>query len=99
MLEAQNWWYCSLLYYLRMKNIFKINIKLPSRVKLRLKETLLFVEGPQGSVCLDVSFFSTGLPMLETKKMQYSSFFRLFQKALIGVCLGFVTRLIFVGVE
>jgi len=88
-----------LLYYLRMKNIFKINIKLPSRVKLRLKETLLFVEGPQGSVCLDVSFFSTGLPMLETKKMQYSSFFRLFQKALIGVCLGFVTRLIFVGVE
>jgi len=76
-----------------MKNIFKLNLTLPSEVKLCIKENSLFAKGPLGSICLDISFLSGN------KKTQYSSFFRLFQKALIGVNLGFVTRLIFVGVD
>lgn len=82
-----------------MKNIFKINITVPSEVKLSAKENYLFVRGPLGSICLDISFFSSSTFLSINKKIQYSSFFRLFQKALTGTSLGFITRLIFVGVD
>lgn len=82
-----------------MKNIFKINLTLPSEVKLCTKESNLFVKGPLGSVCLNISFLSSSVSLFPEKKIQYSSFFRLFQKALLGIHLGFVTRLVFVGVD
>jgi len=87
-----------LLYQLKMKNIFKTKIKIPSNVKLKTKDNLLFVEGKKGSICLDISFLTDQNLTLLDKKMKYSSFFRLFQKAIVGVNLGFVTRLVFVGV-
>lgn len=81
-----------------MKNIFKITPFIPSNVKFFVKETELFIRGPKGSLCLDISFLSKkNLPM-GTKKLLYSSFFRLFQKSLLGVCLKFVARLTFVGI-
>lgn len=82
-----------------MKNIFKLNLTLPSEVKLCTKENYLFAKGPLGSICLDISFLSSSVFLSGNKKTQYSSFFRLFQKALIGINLGFVTRLVFVGVD
>lgn len=82
-----------------MKNIFKINIIVPSEVNLCSKERYLFITGPLGSICLDISFLSPPISLLTDKTSQHSSFFRLFQKALIGIHLGFVTRLVFVGVD
>jgi len=81
-----------------MKNIFKTHINLPSNLKLVVKKNYLFVNGPQGSVCLDLSFLNQQNLSLRAKKIKHSSFFRLFQKALIGVGLNFVVRLTFVGV-
>jgi len=81
-----------------MKNIFKTHINLPSNVKLIKKKNHLFVNGPQGSVCLDLLFLSQQNISSTKKKVRFSSFFRLFQKALIGVGLTFVVRLTFVGV-
>jgi large subunit ribosomal protein L6 len=80
-----------------MKNIFKTNIKIPSNVKLYVKENILFLKGPQGLICLNVSFLKKNFLTKNKKKIVYSSFFRLFQKQLLGVCLKFVVRLTFVG--
>ena len=87
-----------MLYHIKMKNIFKNNITIPSDVKLLKKKDQLFVNGSQGSICLDISFLKQSNLTASVKKIKYSSFFRLFQKALIGVRLNFVVRLTFVGV-
>jgi len=87
-----------LLYYLKMKNIFKTNLKIPSNIKLSLNKKILSVEGPQGCVFLNTSFLSQQNLSPLRKKALYSSFFRSFQKALIGVNFAFVVRLAFVGV-
>jgi large subunit ribosomal protein L6 len=81
-----------------MKNIFKTNIVIPTNVKLFIKDQFLFVKGPQGSTCLDISFLKKNQLGVKSKKILYSSFIRLFQKHLLGVCLKFVARLTFVGV-
>jgi large subunit ribosomal protein L6 len=81
-----------------MKNIFKTHINIPSNVKVIKKKNHLFVNGPQGSVCLNISFLEQQNLPFAAKKIKYSSFFRLFQKALIGVGLNFVVRLTLVGV-
>lgn len=81
-----------------MKNIFKITPSIPSNVKIFLKENFLFIKGPQGSSCLDISFLNKKNLAPSVKKALYSSFFRLFQKRLLGVCLKFVVRLTFVGI-
>lgn len=81
-----------------MKNIFKITPYIPSNVKFFFKEDLLFIKGPKGSSCLDISFMKKKNLNPTTKKLIYSSFFRLFQKRLLGVCLNFVTSLTFVGI-
>lgn len=81
-----------------MKNIFKTHINIPSNVKLIKKKNHLFVNGPQGSICLNISFLEQHNLPFAAKKIKYSSFFRLFQKALLGVGLNFVVRLTFVGV-
>jgi large subunit ribosomal protein L6 len=81
-----------------MKNIFKTHINLPSDVILIKNDNHLFVNGPRGSICLDLSFLNQQNLLSATKKSKYSSFFRLFQKALIGVKLNYVVRLTFIGV-
>lgn len=81
-----------------MKNIFKITPFIPSNVALFCKDNLLFIKGPKGSSCLDISFMKKKNLTLKTQKVLYSSFFRLFQKRLLGVCLNFVTSLTFVGI-
>jgi large subunit ribosomal protein L6 len=77
-----------MFYFLKMKDIFKSNLKTPKNIKLHLKNNLLFVQGNQGLLTLNTTDFQ--------KKI--SSSFRLFQKMLIGADLGFVVRLAFVGV-
>jgi large subunit ribosomal protein L6 len=81
-----------------MKNIFKTKVIIPSNVKLFTKNSLLFIKGRQGSTCLNISFIKKKQLHYKTKKVLYSSFIRLFQKQLLGVCLKFVVRLTFVGV-
>lgn len=71
-----------------MKDIFKSNLKIPTNTKLYLKDHFLFVEGCQGLLSLNIT----------QVKNASSSFFRLFQKTLIGANLGFVIRLAFIGV-
>lgn len=83
---------------MKKKNLFKTALKIPSTVKFQLKQNLLFLIGPIGSVCLNISFFTKRTLSLATKRIKISSFFRLFQKAIVGVFLGFVVRLAFVGV-
>lgn len=81
-----------MLFNLKMKNIFKTKIILPQDVTLFIKKDILFVKGPKGVVAFDISFFK------HKKHVFYSSFFRLFQKAIVSVSLSFVVRLLFVGV-
>jgi large subunit ribosomal protein L6 len=83
---------------MKNKNIFKTNLKIPVAVKFQLKKNLLFLKGPEGSVCVDVSFLKSKTLNTLDKRRKFSSFFRVFQKAIIGVLLGFVVRLAFVGV-
>jgi large subunit ribosomal protein L6 len=75
-----------------MKNIFKTKILIPSDVQLFIKNNILYVKGSKGTIALDIAFFNN------KKDLFYSSFFRLFQKAIVGVSLSFVVRLLFVGV-
>jgi large subunit ribosomal protein L6 len=75
-----------------MKNIFKTKILIPSDVQLFIKKNILYVKGSKGTIALDINFFNN------KKDLFYSSFFRLFQKAIVGVSLAFVVRLLFVGV-
>jgi large subunit ribosomal protein L6 len=72
-----------------MKNIFKIKILIPSDVSLYLKNNILFIKGSKGIISLNITFL---------QKKNYFSFFRLFQKAIIGVSLSFVVQLLFKGV-
>jgi large subunit ribosomal protein L6 len=77
-----------------MKNIFKVKINPTQNFTLFLKKNKLFVKGNLGTSCLDVSFLNN--PNLNISS--HSSFFRLFQKSIIGVSLGFVNSLSFSGV-
>jgi len=82
-----------------MKNIFKTNIKIPSSVKLSITENnILSVKGLKGSLYINLSFLSKQNLIYNKRKTLYSSFFRSFQKVIVGVSLGFVVRLVFVGV-
>jgi|TARA_B110000261_G_C13091769_1_gene360191 large subunit ribosomal protein L6 len=83
---------------MKKKNVFKTGFKIPSTVKFQHKQNLLFLKGPIGSVCLSISFFKNRTASLTSKKIKASSFYRLLQKAIVGVFLGFVVRLAFVGV-
>ena len=81
-----------MLFKLKMKNILKTKILIPSDVSLFVKNSILFVKGSKGVIALNISLFN------KKNKLFNSSFFRLFQKALIGTSLSFVERLLFVGV-
>ncbi len=81
-----------------MKNIFKTNLKIPSDVRITLNGKILSLEGPNGRTFLNISFINQPNFSATQKKAPYSTFFRLFQKALVGVSLGFVVRLAFWGV-
>ena len=81
-----------------MKNIFKSHIRIPLNVKIYKSKNLLFLKGPKGSACINISFLEKKTLIIKSKKIIYSSFLRLFQKQLLGVCLNFVIRLTFVGV-
>jgi|Transcript_9052 large subunit ribosomal protein L6 len=81
-----------------MKNIFKNNPILPANIKLVRKNNHLFVNGPKGSICLNISFLNQSNLNYSVKKIRYSSFLRLFKKALTDVRVNFVVSLTFVGV-
>jgi large subunit ribosomal protein L6 len=81
-----------------MKNIIKTNVIIPSKVTFFIKDHFLFLKGPQGSTCLDISFLYKKQLTNKAKKALYPSFIRLLQKQLLGICLKFVVRLTFVGV-
>lgn len=83
---------------MKKKHVFKTRLRIPSTIKLQHKQNLLFLKGPIGSVCLNISFFENRTLSLASKKVKASSFYRLLQKAIVGVFLGFVVRLAFVGV-
>lgn len=72
-----------------MKNIFKTKILIPSDISLYLKNNILFIKGSKGVISLNITFI---------KKKNYFLFFRLFQKAIIGVSLSFVVQLLFKGI-
>lgn len=82
-----------------MKNIFKTNLIIPKNVKLFIKSNLLFISGPYGLICLNIAFLKNKKLTTKNKKKFFLSFFRLFQKKLLGVCLKFVVSLTFVGVN
>jgi large subunit ribosomal protein L6 len=63
-----------------------------------MKDNFLFLRGPEGQLSLDISFLTAQNLSSSEKKIKYSSFIRLFQKSILGVSLGFVIRLAFVGI-
>ena len=82
-----------------MKNIFKTNINLPVNTRIIKTNQIICLKNVQGRVFLNLSPTSKDRSFLTCKKGNYNStFFRLLQKAIIGVNLGFVTRLFFIGV-
>lgn len=82
-----------------MKNIFKTNINLPINTKITKINQTICLNNLQGRVFLHLSPVSKNSGLFTCKKGNYNStFFRLLQKAIIGVNLAFVTRLFFVGV-
>jgi large subunit ribosomal protein L6 len=87
-----------LLFNLKMKNTFKTNFKIPANVKLRSNENVLEVSGHFGSIYLNTLFFTTKNISFLKKKQLSSTFFRSLQNAIVGVNLGFASRLTFVGV-
>jgi large subunit ribosomal protein L6 len=87
-----------LLYYLKMKKIFKPNILIPSNIKIFLKKSILFLKGPQGFVCLNIAFLKNSNLAIKEKRKNYFSFFRLFQKQLLGISLNFVIKLNLIGI-
>jgi ribosomal protein L6P/L9E len=82
-----------------MKNIFKTNINLPVNTKITKINQMICVKNVQSRVFLNLFAISKDSGLLTCKKGSYNStFFRLLQKAIIGVNLAFITRLFFVGV-
>ena len=99
--KTQNWGKFTLFHYLRKmknKNIFKTSFKVPTTVKFQIRQNLLFLKGSEGSICLDISFLNDKTLNPINKRMKFSSFFRHLQKSVVGASLGFVVRLVFVGV-
>jgi len=81
-----------------MKNIFKTKIKIPTFTKLFVKKNNLVIEGPSNSFQFDTSFLKTkNLSFLKLKQLS-STFFRSLQNSVVGITLGFISRLVFVGV-
>jgi len=85
----EGWRDCFLLYHIKMKNILTTRLQMPDNVQLFIKKNKLIIKGPLGSLSLtDISFLETNKPL----------FYRLIQKAIIGVSFGFIKQLVFVGV-
>lgn len=72
-----------------MKNILRTRLQVPTNVHLFLDNNKLTIRGPIGSLSL------ANLNFLKANK---SLFYRLIQKAVIGVSFGFIKQLVFVGV-
>jgi len=87
-----------LLYYLKMKNILKTNIIIPSTIQFFIKNKLLYIQNSYGYVCLNFSFMKNLNITLIKKEHQYITFFRIFQKHLLGLCFKFVIKLNLIGV-
>jgi len=83
---------------MKNKNIFKTSFKIPNTIRPQIKQNLLFLKGSEGSVCLDISFLNVKTLNSINKKIKFSSFFRHLHKSVVGTSLGFVVRLVFVGV-
>jgi len=82
-----------------MKNILKTNINLPVHTIITKINQIISLKNLQGRVFLNLLPVSKDSGLLVCKKGNYkSTFFRLLQKAIIGVNLAFITRLFFVGV-
>jgi len=71
-----------------MKDIFKSNLKIPLGTTIYLKDTILSIKGVQGLLSLN----------FQNSVNTAFSRVRFFQQTLVGVHLGFVLRLAFVGV-
>jgi len=56
------------------------------------------LKGPKGFVCIDIAFLKTSSYAMKEKRKNYFSFFRLFQKQLLGISLNFVIKLNLIGV-
>ena len=80
---------CYLLYSIKMKNILKTKLRVPDNVQFFLEKDELIVKGPKGNL---------SLVNLKFLKLNKSLFYRLIQKAIIGVSFGFIKQLVFVGV-
>jgi large subunit ribosomal protein L6 len=72
-----------------MNNILKTRLQVPSDVQFFFEKNELTVSGSQGSLAVK---------NIHNLKRNKSLFYRLVQKAILGVSLGFVKRLVFVGV-
>ena len=81
-----------------MKNILKTNIIVPSNIQLFFKNNLLFIQSSYGSTCLNFFFLKDLNISSKKKEHQYATFFRQFQKHILGLCLRFVIKLNLVGV-
>lgn len=89
-----------MLYYLKMKNKLSTYIKLPVITKIFIstkRSYILKIISPKGYLYLNLLFLYKNISNFKKKSLSVT-FFRLFQQALIGLNLGFISNLIFRGV-
>jgi large subunit ribosomal protein L6 len=87
-----------LLYYLKMKS--KLFIKIPATTKIFISKKQIYILkiiSPKGYLYLNLLFLYKKVSNLKKKNLTFT-FFRLFQQALVGLNLGFISNLIFRGV-
>ncbi len=83
-----------------MKNKLSTYIKLPVTTKIFISKKLSYILkiiSPKGCLYLNLLFLTKNSSILK-KKSLLVTFFRLFQQALIGLNLGYITNLLFRGV-
>ena len=81
-----------------MKNLANQSLKIPKNISILSNPNVLCIQGLEGKLCLDITFFRDQNVTDIKRKQKTGSFLSLFQKTLMGVDLSFVTRLAFIGV-
>jgi ribosomal protein L6P/L9E len=81
-----------------MKNIIKKQTNFSHDIKLFLSFNTFSIVGPLGNASFNTQSFFDAAYRVKTRKRFCCTFFRSFSKTIIGLTLGFTTRVVLLGV-